>query len=270
MSTLPGADELTTRIVRCIGIWETNRGKDQPAPKESGLNTVAGLPASMATIEQATMPYAVDAVTRYAALRSLAAPPLTAADLNAAAARCTGVVALLGLVAKASQAPDDFIAQQSAAIAATGLSADNVRTMFAAVALKTKIDALAAQVKAKTITVAQAIATLSAAERLGLGDSSLKTYINRPNTWGENRAAWQRKAVSTLTGGIGTRIEAIAVMQDGTAFITPVVRGRVDAQLAKTPQPSEQQIVTTVGNQNNPNEANYGQNIWANYQRLFG
>ncbi len=73
-----------------------------------------------------------------------------------------------------------------------------------------------------------------------------------------------------MAGGIGARIEAIAVMQDGAVFITPVVRGRVNAQLATTPQPSEQQIVVTVGGQNNSGEPGYGQNIWANYQRLFG
>ncbi|MEJ0043200.1 MAG: hypothetical protein WDM81_13730 [Rhizomicrobium sp.] len=141
--------------------------------------------------------------------------------------------------------------------------------MFAAAALKRKIDGLAADVAAHRKTVAQAIASLAPGERLGLGESSLKTYITRPNTWGENRAAWQRKAVSAPPGTVGARIEAVAVVQNGTAFITPMVRARVNAQLAKAPVPGEQAIVTTVAQQNNPNEANYGQNVWATYKRLF-
>ena len=36
--------------------------KEQPAPRESALDTVAGVHASMATIEQATMPYAITAL----------------------------------------------------------------------------------------------------------------------------------------------------------------------------------------------------------------
>ena len=60
--------DLITRIARCIGIYETNRGGDEPAPKESALDTVSGVHASMATIEQATMPYAVDASNLFADL----------------------------------------------------------------------------------------------------------------------------------------------------------------------------------------------------------
>ncbi len=266
----PGTDELATRIVRCIGIWETNRGGDQPAPTESKLNTVAGLPASMATVEQATAPYAVTALKRFAELRNLANPPLTMADVNAADARCSAVVALLNAVTAAgAQNPDDFIAQHASALAATALSQADVKAMFGGAVLKRKIDALAADVKAKRKTVAQAIATLAPAERMGLGEGSLKTYINRPNTWGENRAAWQRKAVAAPPGTVGARIEAIAVSQGGTAFIMPTVRARVNAQFAATPRPGIEQIVNTVAQQNNPGEANYGQNVWATYHRLF-
>ncbi|HEY0607502.1 MAG TPA: hypothetical protein VGD58_31580, partial [Herpetosiphonaceae bacterium] len=118
-NTLPDADDLTARIARCIGIWETNRGKDNPAPKESALDTVAGVHASMATIEQATMPYAISALKQHKSLRDKADPPLTIKELNAAEARCTAVVTLLSAVntasAKGTQ-PDDFIQQNTAAI----------------------------------------------------------------------------------------------------------------------------------------------------------
>jgi hypothetical protein len=71
---LPSATELTSRIARCIGIRETNRGKNDPAPKESSLDTVSGVRASMATIEQATMPYAIDAIRTHTKLRGLVDP----------------------------------------------------------------------------------------------------------------------------------------------------------------------------------------------------
>ena len=266
------AEELATRIARCIGIWETNRGGDQPRPRQSELNTVAGLPASMATVEQATMPYAVTALRKFAELRNETNPALTLADVNAADARCAAVVALLNAVttaANAGQAADAFAAQNGPAIAATGLGAADIGAMFGGAALKKKIDVLAPDVKSGAKTVAQAIATLAPAERMGIGEGSLRTYINRPNTWGENRAAWQRKAVSAPPGTVGARIEALAITQGGTALLMPTVRVRVAAQIALTPRPSDQTIVTTVAQQNNPNEANYGNNVWATYKRIF-
>src|ERR1041384_883256 len=45
-AALPTAEELTSRISNCIGIWETNRGGDAPNPQESSLDTVAGVKAS--------------------------------------------------------------------------------------------------------------------------------------------------------------------------------------------------------------------------------
>ena len=43
----------------------------------------------------------------------------------------------------------------------------------------------------------------------------------------------------------------------------------MDAELAKDPQPTEEQLVTTVGARNNPGETGYGANIWATYKRLY-
>src|SRR4051812_13384722 len=101
---LPSAAVLTARLARCIGIWETNRGGDNPEPKESALDTVAGVHASMATIERATMPCAVDAFGRFAALRNRAAPPLSTTEVAAADARCKAVKTLLGKVTTAANA----------------------------------------------------------------------------------------------------------------------------------------------------------------------
>lgn len=268
------AGELTTRIARCIGIWETNRGKNDPAPRESALDTVAGVHASMATIEQATMPYAIGAIKKYKALRDVATPALTIRELNAAEARCVAVVALLAAVKAAAGAgttPDDYITSATATIAATGLSDGDVRTMFAAVRLKATIDAAHVAVgdKAKKTTPQAQAAAIPEADRLGLGVASLTSYIRKPANWGENRAAWQRKAVLAMPGDVGARIEAVAVSYGGAALATPVIRSRVDAQLAKTPAPSEQEVVTHVGQANNPGEAGYGANVWATYRRLY-
>jgi len=292
------ADELTRRIARCIGIWETNRGKDDPAPRESTLDTVAGVHASMATIEQATMPYAITALKTHSELRDKASPPLTMKELNDAEARCTAVVTLLSSVASASaggQKPDDFITANAAAILATGLSNSDVKTMFSAVTLKGTIDtahtsvetaestakAEAAKEKktpkeqatkgknAKDKAMKDAIGAIPAADRLGLGEGSLKAYINKPKNWGENRAGWQRKAVAAMPGNVGTRIEAVAVSESGTALAIPTIKSRVDAQLAKKPVPSREDIVKTVAQKNNPNETGYGKHVWETYERLY-
>lgn len=277
-AVLPSADELTTRIARCIGIWETNRGKDDPAPKESALDTVAGVHASMATIEQATMPYAITALKSHATLRNKATPPLTIAELNSADARCAAVPTLLSAVATAAAAgttPDDYIKDNSAAITATGLSNDDVKTMFSAVTLKGTMDAARARVAAETTDAAKKTkldaetAAIPETDRVGLGASSVKSYIRTEKNWGENRAGWQRKAVAAMSGDVGTRIEQVALSDSGTALATPVIKTRVNAQLAKTPVPSEEDIVKTVAQQNNPNETNYGTHVWETYDRLY-
>lgn len=154
-ATLPSADELTARIARCIGIWETARGKDDPAPKESKFDTVAGVHASMASLVQAAMEYSIEALKRHKELRDMASPPLTIKELNAANQRCIDVKTLLELVTKASaksETPDDFIKGNADAILATGLSNDDVKTMFKAVTLKGTLDTARADaaVKAKT------------------------------------------------------------------------------------------------------------------------
>ena len=270
---LPSAETLTERIANCVGVWETNRGGDAPNPTESSLDTVAGVKASMATIEQATMPYALDALRRHASLRKLASPELTKKEIDDAIARTTAVKALLDAVKTAAEAgttPDDFIAAQQGTITPSGLSDDNVRTMFSAAELKETIDAKHSELggKAKK-TAKQAAGEIPEADRVGLGTGSLTAYIRDPKKWGENRAAWQRLAVDQMPGDVGTRINAVATSSGGTALAGPVIRARVDTELAKQPQPTEEQVVKTVGARNNPNETGYGDNIWATYQRLY-
>ena len=170
--------------------------------------------------------------------------------------------------ADAGTTPDDFIRDQQARITPTGLTDENVRTMFSAVELKQTIDTKHGELS-KTKTPQQAAAEIPQEDRLGLGAGSLSSYIRTPRNWGENRAAWQRLAVNTMPGDVGARVNAVAASSGGTALAGPVVRARVDAQLAQTPQPTEQQLVERVAQANNPNETNYGANVWATYQRLY-
>jgi hypothetical protein len=272
-TTLPTAEVLTTRISNCVGVWETNRGGDAPAPTESSLDTVAAVKASMATIEQATMPYALDALRKYESLRKLASPELTKKEIDDAIARTTAVKTLMDAVKTAADAgtsADDFIKAQQGTITPSGLSDDNVKTMFSAVALKETIDEkhteLSQDKKKSGKTLAEGIPE---ADRLGLGTGSLSAYIKDPKKWGENRAAWQRLAVNNMPGDVGTRINSVATSSGGTALAGPVIRSRVDAELAKTPQPTEEALVKTVGAKNNANETGYGDNIWKTYQRLY-
>jgi hypothetical protein len=298
VATLPTADELTTRIARCIGIWETNRGKDNPAPKESSLDTVAGVHASMATIEQATMPYAITALKAHKELRDKATPPLTMKELNDAEARCTAIVTLLTSVNSASakgEKPDDFIKNNAAAILATGLGNDDVKTMFSAVTLKSTLDTArtnaeaegkvakekaakekktqkeqaAAEEAAKQAAIKKSIEAIPEADRLGLGEGSLKPYTNKPANWGENRAGWQRKAVASMPDNVGGRIEAVAVSDSGVALAIPVIKDRVNTELAKKPVPGLEEIIKNVAQKNNPGESNYGKHVWETYSRLY-
>ena len=268
---LPTAEELTTRISNCIGVWETNRGGDAPNPRESSLDTVAGIKASMATIEQATMPYALDALRRHTSLRKLAEPELTKEEIDAAILRVQAVPTLLTAVKNASDAgtsADDFIKAQQASITPTGLTDEHVKTMFSAVTLKNTVDSKHDELS-KTKTPKAAAEEIPEGDRMGLGVGSLTSYIRDPKKWGENRAAWQRLAVDLMPGNVGARVNAVATSSGGTALAGPVVRARVDAQLAKTPQPSEEELVKAVGTANNANETGYGASIWATYQRLY-
>ena len=233
---------------------------------------VAGVNASMATIEQATMPYAITALKGHKTLRDKADPPLTSKDLNDAEARCIAVSALLNAVAGAAAKgtkPDDFIKDNAAAVTGTGLSDGDVKTMFDAVALKSTIDTLHADVAAKKQSTQEAIKSIPQADRLGIGEGSLSAFINDPRKWGENKAPWQRQGVNAMPGDVGKRIDSVATSESGAALASAVVRTRVDAQRAKQPVPGEEEIVKAVSQQNNPGEADYGENIWKTYHRLY-
>ena len=145
--------------------------------------------------------------------------------------------------------------------------------MFSGVELKKTIDEKHGHVgegKGKDKKTGASLAgEIPEADRLGLGTGSLSAYIKDPKKWGENRAAWQRLAVDNMPGDVGARVNSVATSSGGTALAGPVIRSRVDAELAKDPKPTEEALVKTVGAKNNPNETGYGDNIWATYQRLY-
>lgn len=272
ITRLPSQEILTARIARCIGIWETNRGGDFPKPKESTLDTVANVHASMATIEQATMPYAVAAFSKYSALRNEARPVLTREEVSAANDCCVNVVSLLQEVENAIQEQfplKDFLEEQDALIQKTFLGSTGVETMYRAVELRQRIETLRSKVNAGSKTLDQAVASIPETERMGLGRGSLKAYIRKAANWGEHRAGWQRKAVQSMPKSIGSRIEIVATSQDGMRLAIPVIGDRVREQLEKKPIPSEEMLVKRVSKQNNPKEANYASNVYKIYRRLF-
>lgn len=276
-TTLPTAEELTARIVRCIGVWETARGRDEPRPRESDLRTVAGVRASMKSIVQTTMPNAMTTLRAHPELWPKASPPLTQPEINAAEARCRAVTSLLDAVATAAGADtksEDFIKAQSAAISATGLSNDDVKTMFSAVELKSTVDAARQRVSeesgnaAREKKIKEEAAAIPADKRMGLPTWSLTSYI-RSEIWAEHKAAWQRKAVAAMANDVGKRIEDVVVFEHAVPFATIQKRPLVDTELAKTPVPSEENIVKTVAQKNNPREVGYANGVWATYQRLY-
>jgi hypothetical protein len=269
---LPSAEVLAERIAQAIGVWETNREGDAPNPRESELGNVVGVPGNMATLEQATMQYALDAFSRYASLRNRANPPLTRAEIAAALERVRAVERLLGAVdaaVRAGTVPDDFIEAERALIDATGLGDDHVRTMFAAVGLRARVREGHARVQSRQSTLREEARAIPEEDRLGIGVGSLTSYIRTPKNWGENRAAWQRLAVQLMPDDVARRIEEVSEAGGGTALAVRVVRRRVDAALRRTPAPSEEDVVRSVGTLNNPGEEGYGDNIWATYRRLF-
>jgi hypothetical protein len=217
------------------------------------------------------MAYSLTTLKRFESLRKQARPELTLKELNDAEARCIAVSTVLDRVTAAAHTgttPDDYIKGDAAAIATTGLGGDDVKRMFDAVALETRLAAARADVRAGKTTAAQAAEAIPQDQRVGMDAKSLVSYIAKPANWGENEAAWQRLAVQKMPGDVANRIEAVAESDGGTALAGPVTRSRIDTQLIKTPPPTEEALVKAVAAQNNPNAHGYADGVWTVYQRL--
>jgi len=273
-AALPDVNTLAERIVFAIGVWETNRGGDAPAPTESSLDTAAGVKASMKSAVQATMIFAVDLINRFPALREKADPPLTKAELKEAIARCKAVDTLHAAVRKAVEKGTDvtaFLSAESGLLTPTGLSEAHVHTMFAAAELKEEIDEKRPEyMKADKKGRKKIRAEMTDADELGIDDGSLKAYIETPAKWGEHKAAWHRVAVNAMPDDVGARIESVALADEGTALAQPEYTRLVKAAVAANPKATEEEIVTSVAQRNNSREAQYGTHVWETYKRLYG
>jgi hypothetical protein len=56
-----------------------------------------------------------------------------------------------------------------------------------------------------------------------------------------------------MPDNVGGRIEAVATSDNGSALAIPTIRSRVDAELAKVPTPSTEDVVRTVAQPNRTN-----------------
>lgn len=269
---MPAPEIMGDRIAFCIGIYETNRGGDKPIPKESDLDTVAGIKASMATNEQATMDYALDKFLQFEELRKAAVPALTVSELRAGIACCKAVEKLLREVQSAKEAgsaPSAFIAAEAKLIQSAFVDAIDVGTMFDAETLRKRVFDLHELVKKGKIKLDDAVKSIPKGDRMGIGGGSLKAYIRKTGNWGENRAAWKRLAVGNMPDALRDRLETVATSGDGDTIAKPVSRSRVAAALKQNPRISETDLVLVVAQQNNPGEAGYADNVLAIYNRLY-
>ena len=280
---------LSRDIVKAIGVYETNRGGDVPIVRESELSTVAGIKASMAAVIQTTMVTGLTALRNSLTLRASTSNepyhqyPLYASDIRVADERVTAVNNILVAVDAAASGgvlPDAFIPLFGAQIPGAGLTADNVRTMFAAVSLRQKIFAAADRVARNATTIRQEIDAIPVNERLGLPDDSLSGYIKNKKIWGEHQAAWQRLAVRNLPNNLGLRIEAAITAGSGYSMAYDIYLNRTAQVFARAgcglpgricPESAglqERNVVVQVAQTNNPDETGYGEKVLAIYCRI--
>ena len=204
----------------------------------------------MATVEQATMPYALDAL-RNASLRKLAQPELTrrrSTTRSPARPRSRRCSTRSRRPPTRARPPTTSSRPSRRTITPTGLSDATSRRCSAPSSSRRRSTPSTASSAARTRRPPSRPPERSP-RRTGSGSApgSLTSYIRDPKKWGENRAAWQRKAVQAMPGDVGARINTVSTSSGGTALAGPVIRARVDAELAKKPKPTEEQLVTTVG-----------------------
>jgi hypothetical protein len=273
----------------CIVDREVRRDKNgRPILVESGYKTVAGPRASMATPNQTTMLNAVGVLKAHPELRSLATPPITQAELDAAEKRMDRVRQVWEAATEAARkdraeqraielrdsVKKELDAAEAAAKASNGTAAANAKvaelqtllqqreaSVAKAAAAAARANAAAQQFAARPERIINARNTagtglsdadlknmlltgyraradygrLTAVERAhmqtlerDLGNDirvtadtypskgkriagTLSTFKEQP---GEDRAAWQRKAVDDLdlgNGSVGRRINQIAL-----------------------------------------------------------
>ena len=268
----PGAETLTDRIANCVGVWETNRGGDAPNLTESSFDTVAGVKASMATVEQATKPYALDALRRNASLRKLArrAPPSRRSTTRSPARRRSNPADGVKTAADAGTTADDFIKAQQATIIPTGSSTTTPPPCSAPSTLKNTIDTkhgetggkkqedpkqAAGEIPRPTASAWAPVADLlhPRPEEVGRESRRLAAPRGRPDARRRRHPHQRRRDVLRRHRARRPR--------------HPRPRGRRTGH--KGPEPHRGSAGQRRAAKNNPNETGYGDNIWATYQRLY-
>lgn len=270
-------------LVEAIRIRENRPG----VLVESELDTVAGIPASMATVEQATIGYVLDAVRDHSNLRSYGDPtnpalqlPIYQTDIDRGYAKIQATRDLLDAVAAAARAGElnveEFIGHNINLFLAVGLPVEDVRTMYRAVPLRDRVLAAAARVDSGASTADQEVAQIAVDDRLGVSAADLRRYIQEPTFWLEHRRAWERKAMRTLPNNFGYRLEAIAVAGQGRAMADQVYRARVHRAMAELRCTGEgrfcydvtEDLVVLLAAATNNAGTNYGPEVLTIYCRI--
>jgi len=181
------------------------------------------------------------------------------ADTTAAATAAAERARLAGEAAAGNA--DSFVKYNAALMSQSGLSADDLKTMY-----------LAARLRRWTPANNQAIAQLEKGGSRITGEA-MKTYRNGL-IHGETVAGWQRLAVDKLdmgSGSVGKRINDLAIRNDpkapADAFPLTAVRlnKAMDAVL-KANGANERAIIEAVAKAQNAKEAGYAADIWNCYQ----
>jgi hypothetical protein len=268
-----GQGTLTDEIARTIAIHETNRGGNEPRPRESDLDTTAGVKASVRSVSQATMPWILGALNHHPELRQNASQPVTPEQIQQAEHRVHGTDRLLGEVDGAGQmTPEQFAAEHAEELQATGMTQADVTRMFQGRDLHAKVKAAHARLmalpkKQRRAALQRELGAIPEDERAGLGSSSLGTYIKDPRNWGENRAGWERLSVSRMPNGVGQNIEDTATHNEGLTMMGAVMNSQVAAQQRLHPHDTDA-VVKGVAHQHNAH-ADYPGGVLREYHRLY-
>lgn len=258
-------ERLSRGIALAIGIHETNPGGDAPNVRESELDTVAGVPASMATWEQLTMPRAITEFTRHAELRQLASPPIERSELSKANKAVNAVQDLLTGAAKWKGTAAEFATANEKEIARTGLTAERY---LAVAELKREVARARADRKKEGLSFKEAAESIPEDKRLGIGVSDLAHYIKVEADWTENVYALMRLAIETKHPELDRRIEEVAEAGDGSTVLDVWVSAAVAKQLAKSPKQSDEAIAEKVAQMNNKNSKGYGAKVLKEFKKL--
>jgi hypothetical protein len=111
--------------------------------------------------------------------------------------------------------------------------------------------------------------------RAGLDDVSLRTYRTRQRSgrpiWGEDRAAWERKALEGGGDEIGKKVQEATEHDGGLTLGREVIATHVRSLLKANPKTTAYQLVRAVAAQHNPWAGDvYINKTWKHYKNTYG